>query len=88
MKAKNWTNEIMESTNGMVKIIPNKLLFDTIQNRINLENKVSNKWIFVAAASFTLLISININLLRSTNAKSNSQSETIISTISNTNQLY
>ncbi len=88
MKAKNWTNEIMESTNGMVKIIPNKLLFDTIQNRINLENKVSNKWIFVAAASFTLLISININLLRSTNAKSNSQSETFISTISNTNQLY
>jgi hypothetical protein len=88
MKAKNLTNEIMESTNGMVKIIPSKLLFDTIQNRINLENKVSNKWIFVAAASFALLISININLLRSTNAKSNSQSETIISMISNTNQLY
>ena len=63
MKANNWTIEIMESTNGMVKVLPNKLLFDKIQNKINLENKVSNKWIFVAAATFALLISINIKLL-------------------------
>ncbi len=65
MKAKNWTNEIMESTNGMMKIPPNTLLFDKIQKRINLKTKVSNKWIFVAAATFALLISINIKLLKS-----------------------
>ncbi len=88
MKAENWTLEIMESTNGMVKVLPNKLLFDKIQNKINLENKVSNKWIFVAAATFALLISININLLKSNLAKTNTQTETVISTISNTNQLY
>ena len=88
MKAENWTLGIMESTNGMIKVLPNKLLFDKIQNRINLENRVSNKWIFVAAASFTLLISINISLLKSSSVNSNAQSETAISTISNTNQLY
>ena len=88
MKAENWTLEIMESTNGMVKVLPNKLLFDKIQNKINLESKVSNKWIFVAAATFALLISINIKLLKSNLAKTNTQTETVISTISNTNQLY
>ena len=88
MKANNWTIEIMESTNGMVKVLPNKSLFDKIQNKINLENKVSNKWIFIAAATFALLISINIKLLKSNLAKTNMQTETVISTISNTNQLY
>jgi hypothetical protein len=88
MKAENWTNEILESTNGMIKVLPSKLLFDKIQNRINLENRVSNKWIFIAAASFALLISINISLLKSSSFKSNTQTETVISTISNTNQLY
>jgi len=86
MKAKNWTNEIMESINGMMKIPPNTLLFDKIQKRINLKTKVSNKWIFVAAATFALLISINIKLLKSSTTKSNT--ETVISTISNTNLLY
>jgi hypothetical protein len=88
MKTENWTTEIMESTNGMIKMIPNKLLFDKIQNKINLETKVSNKWIFVVAATFALLISINIKLLKSNLVKTNTQSETVISTISNTNQLY
>lgn len=88
MKAENWTYEILESTNGMMKVLPNSLLFDKIQNRINLENRVSNKWIFIAAASFALLISINISLLKSSSVKSNTQTETVITTISNTNQLY
>ena len=88
MKAENWTNEIMDSTNGMMKILPNTLLFDKIQNRIKLETKVSNKWIFLAAATFALLISINITLLKASTTKSNTQSETVISTISTTNQLY
>jgi hypothetical protein len=88
MKAENLTNEIMESTNGMMKMIPNKLLFTKIQHRINLETKVSNKWIFVAAATFALLISINIKLLKLSSSKSNTQTQTVISSISNTNQLY
>ena len=88
MKPENWTNDIMESTNGMIKVIPNKLLFDKIQNRINLENKVSTKWIFIVAATFVLLLSINIKLLKNSASKSNSQTETVISTVSNTIQLY
>ena len=72
----------------MEKVLPNKILFDKIQNRIKLETLVSNKWIFLAAATFALLISINITLLKSSTTKSNTQSETVISTISTTNQLY
>ena len=88
MKAENWTNDILESANGMMKVVPNNLLFDKIQNRINLENKVSYKWILVAAATFALLISINIKFLKSSTSKSDNQTETLISTISNTTQLY
>ena len=88
MKAENWTNDILESANGMMKVVPNNLLFDKIQNRINLENKVSYKWILVAAATFALLITINIKLLKSNATQSNVQTETVIATISNTNQLY
>jgi hypothetical protein len=88
MNTENWTLDIIESTNGMVKVLPNKILFDKIQNRIKLETLVSNKWIFLAAATFALLISINITLLKSSTTKSNTQSETVISTISTTNQLY
>ena len=88
MKTENWTLDIIESTNGMEKVLPNKILFDKIKNRIKLETKVSNKWIFLAAATFALLISINITLLKSSTTKSNTQSETVISTISTTNQLY
>lgn len=88
MKTENWTNEILDSSNGMVKVLPNKLLFNKIQNRINLESKIPNNWIFVAAATFALLISININLLMSSSAKSNFHSESVISSISYINQLY
>ncbi len=88
MKTENWTLDIIESTNGMVKVLPNKLLFDKIQNRLNFETKVSNKWIFLAVATFALLISINIKLLKSSATISNTQTETVISTISTTNQLY
>lgn len=88
MNTENWTLNIIESTNGTLKVLPNKILFDKIQNRINLETKVSNKWIFIAAATFALLISINIKLLKSSATKSNTQSETVISTISTTNLLY
>ena len=88
MNTENWTLNIIESTNGMLKVLPNKILFDKIQNRIKLETLVSNKWIFLAAATFALLISINITLLKSSTTKSNTQSETVISTISTTNQLY
>ena len=88
MKAENWTNEVMESADGMVKVFPNALLFDKIQNRIRLETKVSSNWIFVAAATFVILITINIKLLKSNATQSNSQTETVIGTISNTNQLY
>jgi hypothetical protein len=88
MKAENWINEIMESTNGMEKVLPNQSLFDKIQNRINLETKFSFEWILITAASFALLIAINIKLLKSSATKSNTQTETVISTLSNTKQFY
>ena len=46
MNTENWTLNIIESTNGMEKVLPNKILFDKIQNRIKLETLVSKLILF------------------------------------------
>ena len=88
MEANNWTNEILNSSNGITKVVPDNLLFSKIQNRINIQNTVSSQWIWIAAASFTILVSLNIKMLLSNTTKTSAPTETIVSTVSNSNQLY
>ena len=88
MEANNWTNDILNSSNGITKVIPDALLFLKIQNRINIQNTVSSQWIWIAAASFTILVSLNIKMLLSNTTKTSAPTETIVSSVSNSNQLY
>ena len=88
MEANNWTNEILNSSYGITKVVPDNLLFSKIQNRINIQNTVSSQWIWIAAASFTILVSLNIKMLLSNTTKTSAPTETIVSTVSNSNQLY
>jgi len=88
MEANNWTNDILNSSNGITKVIPDVLLFSKIQNRINIQNTVSSQWIWIAAASFTILVSLNIKMLLSNTTKTSAPTETIVSSVSNSNQLY
>ncbi len=88
MEANNWTNDILNSSNGITKVVPDTLLFSKIQNRINIQNTVSSQWIWIAAASFTILVSLNIKMLLSNTKKTSAPTETIVSTVSNSNQLY
>lgn len=88
MEANNWTNDILNSSNGITKVVPDSLLFSKIQNRISIQNTVSNQWICIAAASFTILVSLNIKMLLSNTTKKTAPTETIVSTVSNSNQLY
>ena len=88
MEANNWTNEILNSSNGITKVIPDALLFSKIQNRINIQSTVSSQWIWIAAASFTILVSLNVKMLLSNTAKTLAPTETIVSSVSNSNQLY
>lgn len=88
MEANNWTNDILNSSNGITKVTPDTLLFSKIQSRINIQNTVSSQWIWIAAASFTILVSLNVKMLLSNTTKSTAQTETIVSSVSNSNQLY
>jgi hypothetical protein len=88
MEAKNWINDILNSSNGITKVTPDALLFSKIQNRISIQNTVSSQWIWIAAASFTILVSLNVKMLLSNTTKTAVPSETIVSSVSNSNQLY
>ena len=88
MEANNWTNDILNSSNGITKVIPDTLLFSKIQNRISIQSTVSSQWIWIAAASFTILVSLNIKMLLSNTTKTTAPTETIVSSVSNSNQLY
>jgi hypothetical protein len=88
MEANNWINDILNSSNGITKVTPDALLFSKIQNRINIQNTVSGRWIWIAAASFIILVSLNIKMLLSNTTKSSASTETIVSSVSNSNQLY
>jgi hypothetical protein len=87
MEQENFINEILNSTNGMTKIVPNDLLFSKIENAIKNQNNVPTKWIWVAAASFAILFSLN-SILVFSKKDSKNPTETIATSIYKSNQLY
>ena len=88
METENWINEILNSSDGITKVAPNKALFSKIQMKINNQNSISKKWIWLAAASFALLLSLNLKFIFRNNTKKTNETETIISSVTSNNQLY
>jgi bacteriorhodopsin len=88
METENWINEVLNSTNGMMKVIPDDSLYSKIENRIQKQTTIPSQWLWVAAASFTILLSLNIKLILTKLNQSNNQTELLASSISKTNQLY
>jgi bacteriorhodopsin len=88
METQNWINEVLNSTNGMMKVIPDDSLYSKIENRIQKQTTIPSQWLWVAAASFTILLSLNIKLILTKLNQSNNQTELLASSISKTNQLY
>jgi hypothetical protein len=87
MEREKWINEVLNSTNGMTKIAPDDSLFFKIQNKIN-NNKFSNSWIWVAAASFAILITLNVKFVFGKSNTNKTEIEILSSTIGKSNQLY
>ena len=88
METENWINEILNSSDGITKVAPNAALFSKIQMKINNQNSISKQWIWLAAASFTLLLSLNVKFIYSNKTNSTKETESIISSVSSNNQLY
>ncbi|WP_310558923.1 hypothetical protein [Flavobacterium sp.] len=87
MQKEEWINEVLKSTDGMIKISPDDALFFKIQNRIN-DNKLSSRWIWLAAASFVILVSLNLKFVFGKANSKESQTEVLAATITKSNQLY
>ena len=79
METENWINEILNSSDGITKVAPNTALFSKIQMKINNQNSISKQWIWIAAASFALLLSLNVKFIFSNKSKSNNETESVIS---------
>jgi hypothetical protein len=88
MEKEKWIDTVLNSTNGMTPMEPDDAIFFKIQLRIQNENRISKPWIWVAAASFLVLFSLNIKLIYSKSDHSKSKTELLASDLSKTNQLY
>ena len=88
MEEQNFINEILNSTNGIMKIAPDDALFDKIQNKLNQQNYISTRLLWKIAASVIILVSINVFLINKnvrTDKKTTSSFENIYY---KNNQLY
>lgn len=88
MEQEKWINSILNSTEGITQVTPDDMLFSKIQNKIKEQNIVSNKWIWVAAASFAILFSLNFKIIFSKSQKNNNKIEMIAASMTKNNQLY
>jgi len=64
MEREHWIQNVMSSTNGMTPVEPSDTLLSKIQQKINQQNKVSPKTVWLAAASIAVLIVLNITVLK------------------------
>ena len=89
MQKNNWIETILNSTNGITQVAPSDALFLKIQQRIQQENKVSSKTLWLVAASVAVLVMLNVTLISSnSNSKNNSNTAYLEKTLNKSNQLY
>lgn len=89
MEQETWIQNILESTNGITPAVPNENLWDKIQNKIQQQNYVAPKTVWLVAASIAVLVILNITVLKTkTQAKTTSPSTYFENTLNKSNQLY
>jgi predicted lactoylglutathione lyase len=89
MEKENWIETVMESTNGITKVIPSKTLFSKITFKINQEKKASPQTIWLVAASILVLVLLNIAAIKTQRfSKQETSSVYLSGTLNQSNQLY
>lgn len=63
MEKENWINEILSSNDKIVKVLPSDGLYAKIQSQIQQQKTIETKWVWLAAASMLLLVSLNIKMV-------------------------
>lgn len=89
MRREEWINEIIDSTNQIVKVMPDDGLFLKIQNKLKVKKTVSKEWVWLAAASIVFLASINIKVIYNELQTEKEMEETeLIAAVTDSNQFY
>lgn len=87
MEKEHWINDLLDSTDGLQMAMPDASLFSKIKTRIQKQNYVSTRTIWIAAASIAILIAANVVLFQKCNHPS-SAVETLTDAFESDNQLY
>ena len=89
MEKENWIENILNCTSGIMPVSPSDDLFFKIKQKINRQNKVSDKTVWLVAASIAVLVLLNFTVLL-TKTKENKTKTSVYfeNTINKSNQLY
>jgi hypothetical protein len=88
MEQEKFIERILNSTNGIVQVIPDEHLFSKIKARIEDEKPAENYVKCLVAASIVLLISLNAGVLSRTNSSKKQTTELSQLVETTNNQLY
>ena len=88
MERNNWIENILNSTNGIIKVMPSDDLFSKIQQKIQQDKKVSSKILWLVAASIAIIIMLNFSVLCKVKEKTSSTTAYLEMTVNKSNQLY
>ncbi|GIZ08849.1 hypothetical protein [Flavobacterium sp. UMI-01] len=89
MEKEKWINEIIDSTNHIVKVLPSDGLYAKIQTQMNVQKTIDIKWVWLVAASILILASINIKVvLNEIQSVKETEKTALVASLSDTNQFY
>ena len=87
MEKEDFINNILNSANGITKVMPNEIVFQKIEQRI-VETNFFTKSMWLVAASITFLLTLNVVMLNQSSKNIDSEISSIENTINKNNQLY
>ena len=89
MEKNNWITTILNSTNGLTTVAPSDNLFSKILAQIKNKNKVTEKIIWLVAASVAVLVVLNCSILSSKTKENKTTTTTYFENeLNKSNQLY
>ena len=87
MDKEEFIKEILNSTNGITKVIPSDDLLVRIEQKIQLKTESSNQSLWLVAAAVLLFLSLNIVLLQISTSSEKSVSSFALE-LNKSNQFY
>lgn len=88
MEKENKIEMILNSTNGMTKVVPSDVLFSKIEQKILKLQRVPPKTVWLVAASIVVLVMLNISAIKSNSQQESTTTTYMSETINQSNQLY